>query len=143
MENYLYKCQYCGKEFKPNRRHKQKFCSNSCRVNSFNKNKVKDAVVKTIKGVETEKPLQIEKMSLAGFGNAAAGTLAVKLATNIFTSQESKSATKGDLKNLLASLKQRYHPIRGLPIRPDGSTAFYDMQTQTVVYQKKTINYGT
>lgn len=143
MDNYLYKCQYCGTEFKPNRRHKQKFCSNSCRVNSFNKNKSKDVVVKTNKAVETEKPVQIEKMSLAGFGNAAAGTLAVKLATNLFTSQESKPATKGDMKNLLASLKQRYHPIKGTPMRPDGSSAFYDMQTKTIVYLKKTINYGT
>jgi hypothetical protein len=100
-------------------------------------------VISSQNDIETKKPVQIEKMSLAGFGNAAAGTLAVKLATNLFTSQESKPATKGDMKNLLASLKQRYHPIKGTPMRPDGSKPFYDIQTQTVVYQKKTINYGT
>ena len=39
MENYLYTCAYCGKQYKPRRRRKQKYCSNSCRTNAFNAKK--------------------------------------------------------------------------------------------------------
>ncbi len=36
MPDYLYTCHYCGIKYKPNRRNKQLYCSNSCRVNAFN-----------------------------------------------------------------------------------------------------------
>ena len=134
MDNYLYKCQYCGTEYKPNRRHKQKFCSSSCRVNTFNRNKKSEVVVKTDKELETKKPLQIEKMSFAGVGNAAAGTLAVNALSSIFTKEDNKPATKGDIKNLLTTLKQRYQPVKNLGIRPDGAKPFYDNTKQELVY---------
>lgn len=142
MDTFLYKCQYCGKEYKPNRRYKQKFCSASCRANSFNRNKKPKLALMPNKEINT-KPLQIEKMSWSGAGNAAAGTLAVNLATKLFTSQENKPATKGDLKNLLTTLKQRHQPIKGIPLRSDGAKPFYDMQTQTIVYLDNSMNYGT
>ena len=35
MENYLYVCEYCSKQYKPNRRKTQRYCSNSCRTRAF------------------------------------------------------------------------------------------------------------
>lgn len=134
MDNYLYKCLYCGKDYKPNRRKKQKYCSNSCRTRAF--------VIRNSKGLgltkkDTEKkdPIKVEKMSIAGVGNAAVGTLAVQLATNLFTREENKPATKKDIQNLLKNLNERYHPILNIPLRHDGAKPFYDLETQTIVYR--------
>ncbi len=135
MDNYLYRCQYCGKDYKPNRRKKQKYCSNSCRTRAFvTKNSTGLSIVK--KETEKKEPLKIEKMSLAGVGNAAAGTLAVNALTSLFTSEENKPATKKDIQNLIGSLKQRYYPVMNIPITQDGSKAYYDMETKNIVYLK-------
>jgi hypothetical protein len=136
MDNYLYKCHYCGKEFKPNRRHKQKFCSNSCRVGAFNLKKEKGLGL-PIKVADKKTPIKVEKMSLVGVGNAAAGTLAVNALTSILTKEANKPATKGDVKDLLANLKQRYQPVKNLGIRSDGTKPFYDNQSQNIVYLSK------
>ncbi|WP_366183274.1 hypothetical protein [Flavobacterium ovatum] len=136
MDNYLYKCQYCGKEFRPNRRNKQKFCSNSCRVGAFNLKKEKGLGL-PVNEVEKKAPLKVEKMSFAGVGNAAVGTLAVNAITSLFTKEEDKVATKGDMKDLLANLKQRYQPVKNLANRPDGTKPFFDSHTQTIVYLTK------
>lgn len=136
MEKYLYTCQYCGKEYKPNKRKVQKYCSNSCRTNAFNLKNKNNSVQKTEnKGIEN-KPQKVEKMSWAGVGNAAAGTLAVNLVANLLTKEENKPATKKDLKNLASSLKQRYHLILNIPIRHDGAKAYYDMETKNFIYIK-------
>ena len=135
MNKYLYTCQYCSKEYKPNRRYKQRFCSNSCRVNSFNRNKLKVPIIKSNVENETKQPLKIDAMSFAGVGNAAAGSLAVQLATNFLTPKENKPATKGDLQNLTKTLQQRYHPVFNMPLRHDGAKPFYDIETQTIVYK--------
>lgn len=135
MENYLYRCQYCGKDYKPNRRKKQKYCSNSCRTRAFvTKKSTGLSIVK--KDTEKKEPLKVEKMSLAGVGNAAVGTLAVNALTTLFTSEENKPATKKDLQNLIGSLKQRHYPILNIPIMQDGSKAYYDMETKNIVYLK-------
>lgn len=133
MDNYLYECLYCGKEYKPNRRKKQKYCSNSCRTRAF--------VIRNGKGlglvkkeVEKKEPLKVEKMSMAGVGNAAVGSLAVNVLTNLLTSEENKPATKKDLQNLIGSLKQRYYPILNIPLRHDGAKPFYDLKTKSVIY---------
>ncbi|MBC7493871.1 MAG: hypothetical protein H7221_02605 [Flavobacterium sp.] len=80
--------------------------------------------------------VQVEKMSLVGVANAAAGTVAVNVLTNIFTKEENKPATKKDIDNLLIKLKQRHYPIQNIPQRQDGSRAFYDLQNQIIVYLK-------
>lgn len=133
MENYLYRCQYCGKDYKPNRRKKQKYCSNSCRTRAFvTKNSTGLSIVK--KDTEKKEPLKVEKMSIAGVGNAAVGALAVNALTSLFTSEENKPATKKDLQNLIGSLKQRYYPVLNIPSTQNGSKAYYDMETKNVVY---------
>lgn len=134
MDKYLYTCQYCGKEYKPNRRHKQRFCSNSCRANSFNRNKLKNLILKPNAENEIKKPLKIETMSWSGVGNAAAGTLAVNMVSGLFTKDENKPATKKDLENLKHTLKANYHPIMNIPCRSDGAKPYYHLKTQSVVY---------
>lgn len=136
MENYLYICQYCGKEYKPNRRLKQKYCSNSCRTRAFVIRKVK---MLHLPSVEDKKNLEqkSETMSWSGVGNAAAGALAVNIATGLFTKEENKPATKKDIREVKNLLITRYHSIKNVPNRPDGARPFYDLQTQSMVYLKK------
>lgn len=142
MDNYLYSCQYCGKEYIPNRRYKQKFCCNSCRTNNHKRNKKNNLLVKSEQATENNKPLQVEKMSLAGVGNAAAGTLAINLVTKLLTPESQKPVTKMDLKNLINTLQVRYHPVLNMQPNLYGNKAFYDLETKTVVYLNKIQNHG-
>lgn len=140
MENYLYTCAYCGKQYKPRRRRKQKYCCNSCRTNAFNAKK-KNSLAKP----ETNKPenqlQKIDKMSWAGVGNAAAGTLAVNALSSLLTREENKPVTKKDFKEIKDLLIKRYHPISNM--RPDayGNQPYFDLETKSVVYLKRG-NYG-
>ena len=139
MENYLYNCQYCGKEYKPNRRKKQKYCSNSCRTRAF-VIRNRQGLSLPLKEVKKEKANKIEKMSLAGIGNAAAGSLAINALTNLLTSEANKPATKKDIDNLLNKLKQRYYPILNFPDRQDGAKPYYDIETRNYVYIKNNLS---
>jgi hypothetical protein len=136
METYLYTCQYCGKEYKPNRRQQQKYCSNSCRTRAFVIRKIQGLNLPSTESKNTEEK-KSETMSWAGVGNAAAGTIAVNLAASIFTKEENKPATKKDIKEVKNLLMTRYHSIKNVPPRPDGARPFYDLQTQSLVYLKK------
>lgn len=142
MENYLYKCQYCGKEYKPNRRQKQKYCSNSCRTRAFVIRKFKELNLTTTDNKNTIEK-KSETMSWAGVGNAAAGTLAVNFATVLLTKEENKPATKKDIKEIKNLLSAQDHPIKNHPNRFDGARPFYDMVTQSIVYLTKPTNNGT
>lgn len=136
MENYLYTCQYCGKDYKPNRRKKQKYCSNSCRTRAF--------VVKKGNALGLSKP-EIQKkennknesMSFAGVGNAAVGTLAINALTSILTKEENKPATKKDLKEVRELLISRYHIIKNMQPDSFGSLPYYDIESKNIVYLKK------
>ncbi len=136
MDNFLYKCQYCGKDYKPNRRKKQIYCSNSCRTRAF---QIRKKAAHQLSIINSEKKIEkkSESMSWAGVGNAAAGNLAANMAVNLFTANENKPATKKDLKMLANSLKERYQIVRNLPQKMDGTTPFYDIQTNVVVYLNK------
>ena len=133
MENYLYTCAYCGKQYKPRRRRKQKYCSNSCRTNAFNAKK-KNSLAKQ----ETNKPenqlQKIDKMSWAGVGNAAAGTLAINALSSLLTREENKPATKKDFKEIKELLIKRYHPILNMQADAYGNQLYYDLETKSVVY---------
>lgn len=99
MENRKYTCNYCKKEYIPKRRRIQKFCSSSCRVNSHNlkkKNTSKDLLLPNKK--ELTKKQKVEAMSFAGVGNAAVGALAADAIKSLLTNEDSKPATKADLK---------------------------------------------
>ncbi len=136
MDTHLYNCHYCGKDYKPKRRYKQRFCSNSCRVNSFNRKKQTGLSVPQ-KEIGKPKSVKIEKMSIAGIGNAAvgsiAGTVAVNVLTSLMTSDENKPATKKDLMNIMKQNK-RFHLVKNMP-QKTGFVAYYDMETQRIVYK--------
>lgn len=133
MENYLYTCQYCSKEYKPNRRKKQKYCSNSCRTRAF---AIRKNSGLNLPSIDRKKPTKttIDKMSLAGVGNAAVGTLAVNLATSLFIREENKPATKKDLQEVKELLLTRYHPVLNMPSQSDGTKPFYDLDIQQIIY---------
>jgi len=134
MENYLYICHYCGIKYKPNRRNKQLFCSSSCRVNSFNIKKNKNIQNKKGLAIPEQKKESEQKINLAGIGNAAIANIATDLAKTIFTRDENKPATKGDIQTLLAKTNGRFFRVSNIPIRNDGAIAYYDMELKSVVY---------
>jgi len=138
MDQYLYKCHYCGKDYKPRRRHKQKFCSNSCRVNAFNFRIKKDERnVAKVSTSPTEINNKKEGISLAGIGNATIANFTTDLAKTFFTREENKPATKGDIQALLNGSKERYLPVSNLPVRNDGALPFYDTVTKEMIFRKQ------
>ncbi len=134
MENHLYICNYCSKSYKPKRRKKQKYCCNSCRTRAYMLRNPKSTLNKPDLVKESKEKTKIDQISFAGVGNAAIGTLAVNMVSNLLTSDGNKPATKNDIKNLTSKLTNRYHPINNIPIRYDGAKAFYDSETETYVY---------
>ena len=132
MDKYVYLCNNCGKEYIPVRRKVQKFCSNSCRTRAYQLRIPKgDLGLAVIKKDDTTK---IDKMSLAGIGNAAAGTAIIKLAEALFTSEANKPATKSDIKNLEARISKRYYPIKNVPKNGFGESPYFDTVQSCVVY---------
>ena len=74
-------------------------------------------------------------MSLAEVCNAILGVLAASGIKSAFTPEDSKAASKGDLKDLTFSIIRRYHLIKNIQRRDyDGALAYYDMETKEVVY---------
>lgn len=139
MKNLRYYiCEYCVKEFEPQRRGVQKYCSNSCRSKAYHaRQKLKinqRSTDLTLNGPITGNQSTPEKMSIAGVGNAAAGTLAVDLVKNLLTKESSKPATKGDIKALIGKLQGRYHLVKNMPIDKFGRYAYFDMTNNVVVY---------
>tara|TARA_R110002050_G_scaffold4573_2_gene22155 strand:- start:68103 stop:68504 length:402 start_codon:yes stop_codon:yes gene_type:complete len=133
MDRYTYNCNYCGVEYTPRRRYKQKYCSNSCRVNAFTqRNKVKNNLPEIKKDKKT--PIK-DKMSWAGAGNAAAGTLAINLATSFFTREENKPATKGDIQKLLNNGFSKMVLVKNIPLQTDGTRAYFDTTQQILIYK--------
>ena len=134
MDIYTYNCNYCGVEYTPKRRFKQKYCSSSCRVNAFNRRKKKESNLPNIK--ENDQSQKSDKMSWSGVGNAAVGSLATNLVTSLLTKDENKPATKGDIQNLLNSNVNGMVFIKNLPPAIDGSRAYFDTFKQTIIYKK-------
>ena len=150
MEIEFYTCEFCKTEFKPARRKIQRFCSDTCRSkNHHHKNNAikPQLIVPSKHEIETEvmestilapEKLKIEKMSAAGIGNAAAGSLladGVKaMAKNLFGAAENDPATKKDIQELKNLINTRYFKVHNLENRYDGAEPFFDMSTNTIVY---------
>ncbi|QXP71276.1 hypothetical protein H0I29_04090 [Polaribacter sp. R2A056_3_33] len=134
MESRNYICNYCRKEYIPKRRGVQKFCSNSCRVGSHNleKKKSKTGLVPAPQTVKSENT-KIEEMSFAGVGNVIVGTFTSELVKSIFTKEENKPATKGDLK-LISSKLERFQIIKNMNPNFNGQKAYYDNEQKIIVY---------
>jgi hypothetical protein len=134
MEKHQYQCNYCKKEYIPKRRRVQKFCSNSCRVSSHqlkNKNS-KTGLIN--KDNNLSKKMSVDEMSIAGVGNAAAGTLVVNAIKALLTREENKPATKGDLRSLFTKLEQ-FQEIVNMGKDIFGRKPFFDSKSKKVVYR--------
>jgi hypothetical protein len=134
MDTYTYNCHYCGVQYTPKRRFKQKYCCNSCRVNAFTRRKRQKQNLPPVQKVNAS--TQIEKMSWPGIGNAAVGTLATNVVTNWLTKEENKPATKGDIQKLLVAKNQRFSLVKNMPIREDGAKPLFDNILHTIIYIK-------
>ncbi|MUH36954.1 hypothetical protein D9O36_13965 [Zobellia amurskyensis] len=79
-------------------------------------------------------PNKIDSMSVAGIGNAAAGTLAADALKSIFTDRYNKPATKGDL-IALGNKIQRFQLVKNLAPGIGGALPYFDMETKNIVYR--------
>lgn len=135
MKKY-YICEYCYTEYIPKRRGVQKYCSNSCRSNACrvrNQNKLittkSDTIIPTIEPVHKK-----EEMSIVGVGNAAAGVIIANTIKTVFTKEDNKPATKGDIKLLTEKLQRRYHLVKNMPPNLYGEYPHFDLQENIIIY---------
>ena len=134
----FYTCGYCYKEFEPKRRRVQKYCSDTCRSKAYHSRKTKVQSPDS-KSAEFTVPNDIptpkrENMSMAGVGNAAAGTLAANAIKSLLTKESNKPATKGDLTQLLEKLNNRYHLVTNMQPNFRGEYPYYDLVDGVLVY---------
>ena len=96
MDNHLYICNYCGKEYIPKKRGTQKFCKTSCRVNSHKlKKKLENIPAPQLPNPENNTGNSYEEtVNAAGIINSAIGTGLANGVKAVFTSSENKPATK-------------------------------------------------
>ncbi len=135
MEEYQYQCNYCKKEYTPKRRRVQKFCSDSCRVNSHQLKNRSSKTELIINDNNLPKKTTIDQMSIAGVGNAAVGTLAVDAIKALLTREENKPATKGDLRKFFMKLEQ-FQEIVNMDKDVLGRKPFFDSNSKKVVYRQ-------
>ena len=136
MENHLYTCEYCSKKYLPRRRHKQRFCSDSCRVNAHNRKK---KLLLPLKNKGLNKPSDLQKkdgITWGGIGNAAIANVATEVGKSIFIKEENKPATKGDIQNLANKIGERYILIKNMDARADGAPAYFDTTLKEIVHLK-------
>lgn len=139
IEKAFYTCKYCFKEFEPKRRRVQKYCSNTCRSKAHHAKKASELSTTKTDSVSVPNNLpkpNNEKMSATGIGNAAVGTLAADALKSLFTSEQNKPATKGDLALMLEKLNSRYHLITNMVPNALGRYPYFDMVEGKVVYIK-------
>ena len=142
-----YTCDYCYNDFEPKRRNAQKYCSATCRSKAYHQRKKSLEATNTAIKDYTEPTDNIsnditnkQTMSLAGVGNATAGSLAADMLKGLLTKGENKPVTKGDLQHLINTLKGRYHFIKNIPNNNFGEIPYYDIETKMVVYLANTIS---
>ena len=136
MVKHLYKCNYCGEEYKPKKRGTQKFCRTSCRVNSHQrKKKIKKISLAKLPNTENSTSNSYEeKVNAASIINSALGTGLANGVQAVFTKSENKPATKKDIQDLMFQVKERFMPITNMPQQADGKRPFYDTVQKAVLY---------
>lgn len=130
-------CLHCNDDYIPTRRGVQKFCSKSCKSRYWylKQNYTKEVTKGTIENKIVNSNAKVDKMSLAGVGNAAAGVAAVEVVKSIFTTQDNKPATKKDIQELKALITGRYLLVNNMDSDAFGRSPFYDVNTGNVVYR--------
>lgn len=78
-------------------------------------------------------------MSFVGVGNATAGIVIANTLESVFTIEENKAATKGDLKIVIENILGRYHLVKNSLPNVNGEYLYYDLVNQEIVYFKNLI----
>lgn len=91
MDIYEYTCEYCGKDFLPERRYVQRFCSTSCRVGSHNRKKKSPLPNQNL---PVEKVKEQKGITITGNAEARIGTLAADSLQTLLTRPEDRPAIK-------------------------------------------------
>ena len=133
-------CQYCGDDYIPKRRGAQRFCSNSCRSRYWTVRQNKNKVTLSIENLKNELPIvkspnKKETMTLAGVGNAVAGSALAEIGKNILTPTQNKPATKKDIQELKTLINgRRYLPVKNYQNDAYNRKPFYDVETGNVIF---------
>ena len=133
MDTHKYKCNYCHEEYIPKRRYVQKYCSDSCRSKAYHRRIKNNNKLKPTEEEKNNNIGKVDKMSLAGVGNATTGALIAEGIINLFTSEGNKPATKSDIVKLLNTMN-RYHKINNIRLNMNNQQPYFDMTLGTVVY---------
>jgi hypothetical protein len=143
-ETYTYICHYCQKKYVPTRRKAQKYCSGSCRVRNHQEKNKPSNLAENNKAVSLKEKQSSPSKStnhLADIGKVAVGTLAAQGVTSLFTPLRNKLATKGDIENLSKLITGgRYRKIVNFPPNQFGQIAYFDMETNRVVYDPNNLS---
>ncbi|WP_372521218.1 hypothetical protein [Mesoflavibacter sp.] len=133
LEPKYYTCNYCKQDFVPKRRRVQKYCSNSCRSSAY---QLRKGNKNNLPATNNTKPVteQNDKMTLAGVGNAAVGSMVAGGLVKLFTNEKNKPATKGDIDLLVQKLGGRYHLVKNLQPNAQGALPHYDLIKGIIVY---------
>ncbi|WP_370214962.1 hypothetical protein [Mesoflavibacter profundi] len=133
LEPKHYRCNYCQQDFIPKRRRVQKYCSNSCRSSAY---QLRKGNISNLPATNSTIPIteKNDKMTLAGVGNAAVGSMVADGLVKLFTKEKNKPATKGDINLLLQKLGGRYHLVKNLQPNALGALPYYDLIEGIIVY---------
>jgi hypothetical protein len=77
-----------------------------------------------------------KQMSLAGVGEATLGAALANTAKTLFTKEENKPATKGDINALAEKLQGRYHLVKNMDRDQFGRYPYYDLYENVIIYLK-------
>ena len=137
METGNYICHLCEKEYEPTKRGIQRFCTSKCRKKfSYHKTKVKAELQlnSSKEQLNLAKPYDPNKMTYGGVKEVLAANLlydgAKYLGKKIFTPPENKNEEKKFGEGYIPKLIK----IKNFPTRLDGSVAYFDTQTDQIVY---------
>jgi hypothetical protein len=144
MNQEKYTCDYCNEQFIPTRKGVQRFCKSNCRKKySYHKNKgtskakPKEEISQKLEELQNKKN-KIEAVSPHGIGNSVAGSLLADgltaFAKNVFTQEENKPATKGDIEDLKKIINNRFLLVENIKPDPMGRKAYFDVRTSKILY---------
>lgn len=133
-------CKHCEKLYIPKRYGAQKYCSDSCRSRAYQLRKSvglkKPSIQSKDKTEEVKNETSPTTINAASIMNAFIAAFGYDAIKGLLTPAGSKSVTRNDLNKLIEKIDQRYIPLRNIPMKNDGTYAFCDKKTESLVYLK-------
>ncbi|SFS79189.1 hypothetical protein [Lutibacter maritimus] len=138
METGNYICHLCKKEYEPTKRGKQRFCSSKCRKKySYHKTKLRLQSKSPNEKLNLGKPYNPNEMTFGGVKDAFIANAVYDGAKFVVKKMFSNTENANDLnKNHQISniQKLRFIKIKNFPVSYDGSVAYFDTETEQIVY---------